>query len=170
MAVVPEQLRILSYPDPRLRQRAAPVERIDEPVRAVARRMVELMGEAEGVGLAAPQVGLAWRMFVANPAGEPGEAQVFINPVLREPSRETEPHAEGCLSLPQVTGQITRPVGITIEAVDEQGEPVKRTAEGLEARVWQHEYDHLEGVLIIDRMPPADRRANKRLLRELEKG
>lgn len=169
MSVSTQQLGIVIYPDPALRRRAAPLERIDDSVRAVARRMHVLMREAGGVGLAAPQVGLAWRMFVANVTGEPEDARVFINPALREPTRQTEPYEEGCLSLPHVTGEITRPRGITIDALDEHGRSVTLIAEGLEARVWQHEYDHLEGVLIIDRMPRADRMANKRALLELER-
>lgn len=168
MSVPTDQLRIVKYPDPILRRRAAPLERVDDSVRAVARRMIELMYEAGGVGLAGPQVGLDWRIFVVNITGEPDDVQVFINPVLHDPSRQTEPYEEGCLSLPHVTGEITRPVGITLDALDEHGRPVTLTCEGLEARVWQHEYDHLEGVLIIDRMPPVDRMANKRALRDLE--
>lgn len=126
------------------------------------------MHEAGGVGLAGPQVGLDWRIFVANVTGEPGDDRVYVNPVLRDPTPRTEPCTEGCLSLPQVSAEVTRPVGITLEALDERGQPVTRTAEGLEARVWQHEHDHLDGILIIDRMPPADRMANQRVLRDLE--
>ena len=169
MTVSTDKLQIVWYPDPALRRRAARVQRIDENVRAVAQRMLELMREAGGVGLAGPQVGLNWRIFVANITGEPADARVFINPVLRDPTRRTEPHEEGCLSLPHVTGEVTRPLGITIEAFDEHGRSVSLTAEGLEARVWQHEHDHLDGVLIIDRMPRADRMANRRALLELER-
>ena len=168
MTVQTDQLHILTYPDLRLRRRATAIERVDETVRAVARRMIELMDQASGVGLAGPQVGLDWRIFVTNVTGEPEDARVYINPVLRDPARRSEPCAEGCLSLPHIHAEITRPVSVTLDALDEQGQPVTRTAEGLEARVWQHEFDHLEGILIIDRMTPADRMANKRALRELE--
>lgn len=168
MPVDVQNLRIVFHPDPVLRERAEPVGEIDDAVRAVARRMVELMHEAQGVGLAAPQVGLPWRMFVANPTGEPGDDRVYINPALSDPDRVTEAQEEGCLSLPGIRGDITRPVGITITATDEQGRAFSRTADGLEARVWQHEFDHLDGVLIIDKMPALDRRANRRALKELE--
>lgn len=170
MAVPTERLRILSYPDPALRTPAEPVERVDDAVRAVARRMIELMYEARGVGLAGPQVGLPWRIFVANTTGEPGDDRVFINPVLRDPARQTERYEEGCLSLPEITGEITRPVSITIDALDEQGQPFTLTGAGLDARCWQHECDHLDGILILDRMTPADRDANRRAIRELERG
>lgn len=170
MAVAVNSLRIVHYPDPVLRGKAKPVERIDDEVRAVAARMVELMHEARGVGLAAPQVGLPWRLFVANPSGEPGDDRVFINPVLRDPSRETESREEGCLSLPSVTGEITRPHAITVDAQDEHGQRFTLTSDGLPARVWQHETDHLDGIMIIDKMPAIDRVANKRALRDLESG
>jgi peptide deformylase len=163
-----DQLGIVHYPDPILRQRAAPVGEIDEAVVQVARRMIQLMHEARGVGLAAPQVGLGWRLFVANPTGEPQDDQIFINPVLSDGSRETETHEEGCLSLPQITANITRPAAITVEALDERGQRVRLTSDGLPARIWQHEIDHLDGVLILDRMTAIDRMANKRAIRELE--
>ena len=169
MPIQTDQLRILNYPEPVLRARAQPIEGVDEQVRQVAHRMLELMHAAQGVGLAGPQVGLPWRLFVANTTGEPEDDRVFINPVLSQPSRETEAYEEGCLSLPHITGQITRPTAITIDALDEHGKPFTLIGQGLDARCWQHEYDHLEGILIIDRMPPADRMANRRALRELER-
>lgn len=168
MAVESRTLEIVWYPEPVLRQKAEPVAEVTDEVRAVASRMIELMHEARGVGLAAPQVGLPWRMFVANPTGEPDDNRVFINPVLRDASRKAETREEGCLSLPHVSVEVTRPALITIDAVDEQGNAFTLTSDGLPARVWQHEYDHLDGVLIIDRMTPADRMANRRALRELE--
>jgi len=163
-----DSLSLRRYPDPALRAEAQPVAEVTDEVRRVASRMIELMHEHQGVGLAGPQVGLDWRLFVANLSGEPGEDRVFINPVLSDPARQTEARDEGCLSLPRVEGEITRPSGITIDAVDDQGEPFQMWAEGLLARVWQHENDHLDGVLIIDRMPLVDRQANRRVLRELE--
>jgi peptide deformylase len=168
MAVDVQKLRIVHYPDPVLRQVAQPVEPLNDEVRAVALQMIQLMHEAQGVGLAAPQVGLPWRMFVANPTGEPQDDAVYINPTLCEPQRTTEAAEEGCLSLPGIRGEITRPTGITLAATDFHGQPITRTASGLEARIWQHEYDHLDGVLIIDKMPSVDRRANRRALKELE--
>ena len=168
MAATAPELRIVFYPDPVLRQVAAPVPQVHDEVRTVARRMIELMHEARGVGLAAPQVGLSWRMFVANATGEPGDDQVFINPQLSAPSRQTEPHEEGCLSIPEVRGQITRPRAITIEATDLDGQRFRMTSDELPARIWQHETDHLDGVLILDRMPRIDKLANRKLIKELE--
>lgn len=169
MTIDVRKLAIVTYPARVLRTRAQPVKEIDEQVHAVARRMIELMHEAPGVGLAAPQVGLNWRMFVAIGPGEAREDQVFINPVLQEPTRELEDYEEGCLSLPQITGTIRRPKGITIEALDLEGKPVRYSSTELQARIWQHETDHLDGVLIIDRMTPMDRMASQRALREMER-
>jgi peptide deformylase len=168
MAQSPDVLTLRYYPDPVLRQPAERITEVTDEVRAVAQRMVQLMHEHRGVGLAGPQVGVSWRLFVANVTGEPGADEVFINPKLSSPTPETEARDEGCLSLPQVEGQVTRPVGITIEAWDEQGQPFQRQSSELAARVWQHETDHLDGTLIIDRMPRLDRMGNKRALRELE--
>ncbi len=166
-AVNPEHLRIVHYPDPVLLQPAVPLPTVDDAVRQVAARMIQLMHEARGVGLAAPQVGLSWRMFIANPTGEPGNEQVFINPTLRDPSPQTSAHDEGCLSLPGITAEITRPAGITLDALDLQGNPFSVRSDEFPARVWQHEFDHLEGTLILDKMTRVDRMANKRALAEL---
>lgn len=168
MPIDPAKLRIVLYPDPVLRLRAKPVQRITDEVRAVAQRMIELMHEAPGIGLAAPQVGLSWRLFVACPSTDPKDDRVFINPVLVEPGRTLDDYEEGCLSLPQITGEIRRPKTITIKAMDLDGKPVRMTSDDLPARVWQHEYDHLEGTLILDRMAPIDRMACERQLKELE--
>lgn len=167
--VKPDQLRILHYPAPVLRQPAEDLSGATDEVRRVAQRMIELMREARGVGLAAPQVGLSWRLFVANPTGEPEDDRVFINPTLSNPSAENHIHEEGCLSLPNITGEITRPLRITIDALDEHGNPFKLTSEELPARVWQHEIDHLDGILILDRMPAIDKIANKQAVLDLER-
>lgn len=163
------RLRIVQYPDPVLRTAGQALPAVTDEVRQVARRMLELMHQAPGVGLAAPQVGLGWRLFVANATKEPGDDRVYINPVLSDPSRELEDVEEGCLSLPQVNAQIRRPVGITIQATDLEGKRFTETSSELPARIWQHEMDHLDGILIIDRMAPIDRLANRRALRDLEK-
>lgn len=167
MAVDPEKLAIVRYPAPVLREVAQPIEQIDEAVKAVVAKMIELMHQAPGVGLAAPQVGLPWRMFVANPTGETGDDRVYINPTL-ELAGEKSAHDEGCLSLPNITVEVTRPTGATIRATNLDGETFEETSEEFIARIWQHEYDHLDGVLIIDKMGPMDRMANKRALKELE--
>jgi len=131
--------------------------------------MLALMHEVRGVGLAAPQVGLSWRMFVANSGAEGEVDGVYINPVLSEPLGDPEPGEEGCLSIPEVYGEVWRPVGISIEAVGVDGKTFRRAATGLLARAWQHEMDHLEGKLIIDRFGQMDRLSNRRRLRDLER-
>lgn len=168
MNVNPEQLRIVHYPDPILRKKAEPVAEITEKVYEVAHRMLELMHEAPGVGLAAPQVGLGWRMFVVNATGEEGDDRVYINPKLIDPGEDLEPYDEGCLSLPNVQVKVIRPIEITIEATDLEGNLFQETSNELMARVWQHEYDHLDGVLIIDKMNQIDRLANKKALWALD--
>jgi peptide deformylase len=164
----PGLLKVIHYPDPRLRKVAAPIPRITDEVRAVAARMIELMRLERGVGLAAPQVGLSWRLFVANPSGDPGDDRVFVNPVLGDAGQEVEPYEEGCLSLPDIRAQIRRPRRISVHALDLEGKPFTLVSDALPARVWQHETDHLDGVLILDRMTVMDKLANRRRLRELE--
>ena len=161
-------LRILHYPEPVLRSKADPVGQITAEVRQVAQRLLELMREAPGVGLAAPQVGLSWRMFVANPSGEMGNDTVFINPVLSDFSTEVADKDEGCLSLPEVWATIRRPKAVTISALDVEGRSFHRRSDEQAARVWQHECDHLDGVLILDRMTPLDRKANRKVIAGLK--
>jgi peptide deformylase len=175
MGIDPAQLSILRYPDPMLRRKAAPIETVDEAVRTVVRRMIELMYDAEGVGLAAPQVGVPWRLFVTLPPEadrerEPlGSARVYINPGLEIVSKELEVHEEGCLSLPNIHVDIRRPVAVTITAQDLEGRTFSETRDDFMARVWQHEFDHLNGVLIIDRMSPMDRIARRKDIKDLER-
>lgn len=181
VSVDPAKLRIVSYPAPVLRQKASPVATVTDEVRAVAERMVVLMHEAEGIGLAAPQVGLSWRMFVvhipsndehsadATPPEATGTPRVFINPVLRQPEGRWELGAEGCLSLPEIRGEVSRPERITVSALDEHGNPFSLAAGGLLARCLQHETDHLDGVLIIDRMTQMSRIKNRPRVRDLER-
>lgn len=168
MPVDADKLQIVYFPHPVLREKAQPLGAVTDEVRAVAERMVELMHEARGVGLAAPQVALPWRLFVANPTGHDGDDRVYINPVLSEPTRDTEQAEEGCLSIPNVTASIMRPIGITIEATDLEGNRFTESADQLLARIWQHEHDHLEGVLILDRMTPSDKRANRKAIAALQ--
>jgi peptide deformylase len=168
MPVDPAKLAIVNYPASVLRLKAKPIRAVTDEIKIVALRMLQLMHEAPGVGLAAPQVGLSWRMFVANHSGEPGDDRVFINPVLSEPTRNVEDYEEGCLSLPEIRADIRRPKGITISALGLDGLPFTLTSDELPARIWQHETDHLDGVLIIDRMSPGDRTALRRKIKELE--
>jgi peptide deformylase len=181
MPVDPSTLHLRTYPDPVLRARAVPVPAVNEEVRAVAKAMLRIMVEEEGIGLAAPQVGLNWRMFVADvpegekrtasgelPSATPGPV-VYINPVLSKPTGPVEPYEEGCLSLPDIRGDVLRPPVITITALDVEGNPFTHTATGLLARCWQHEVDHLDGVLIIDKMTQPYRLKNRAAIKELER-
>ena len=168
MPLDPTKLQIVNYPASVLRQKAKPLPAITKEVQAVAIRMLELMHLAPGVGLAAPQVGLNWRMFVANHTGEPEDDLVFINPVLSDPSRTTEDYEEGCLSLPDIRAVIRRPMSITITAMGLDGQQFSLSSSDLPARIWQHETDHLDGVLILDRMSPGDRTALRRKIKALE--
>jgi peptide deformylase len=165
----PTSLFIVHYPAPVLRQKAQQVKVIDAQVRAVAARLFELMHDVDGLGLAAPQVGLSWRLFVTKGLDEEGIPDLaYVNPVLSHPSGELAPHEEGCLSLPGITAEIRRPSQVTIAATDLEGKDFTMTRDDLLARVWQHEADHLDGVLILDRMNPIDRLATRKQLKQLE--
>jgi len=168
MPINANQLNIVIYPNPVLTKLAQPIESVTDEVRSVAARMLQLMHEAPGVGLAGPQVGLSWRLFVANPTGQPDDDQVFINPKVTIVGRATEQHDEGCLSLPEVIAAVSRPKQVIIEAMDDQGQPFSLEGLGLTARIWQHELDHLDGILILSRMTEIDRIANKSVVRNLE--
>lgn len=184
MPVDPASLYVVTYPHPVLRKRAKPIDKITDEVRAVAKRMIELMREEEGIGLAANQVALTWRMFVADvphsdnpkddrslntdPISATRGPVVYINPVFTEPQRDLIPFDEGCLSLPDIRGEVRRPSEITITATNLEGERTTLRAGGLLARCWQHEMDHLDGALIIDRMVPIDRMKNRAAVKDLE--
>jgi len=135
--------------DPMLRERAAEVTSLDRGLRKFAKRMVRIMHDAPGIGLAAPQVGVLQRLLVYDVDDDP---QVLVNPVLGGFSDEVEEVDEGCLSVPGLTVPITRPVRVQVRAADIYGDPVDFFADGLKARVIQHEHDHLDGVLIVDRI------------------
>jgi len=159
--------RILYYPDPKLRRKCAPIKSFDESLAALASRMLELMKTHRGVGLAGPQVGVSRRIFVCHPTGEPGDDRVFINPQLVDLTGSVEAE-EGCLSIPEVRVVVRRARQCKLEAFDLTGQPIETAAEDLLARIWQHEIDHLDGRLIIDRMNATDKVANKKLLAQLE--
>jgi peptide deformylase len=167
MSVNAADLRIITYPAAILRQRAEPVPEITPEVRAVVARMIELMQQEKGIGLAAPQVGLPWRLFVTDVAEE-GGVRVYVNPELTLLPGGRDRREEGCLSIPGVHVEIERPLEGVLIARNLEGEPLERAANGFVARVWQHEFDHLNGVLILDRMSPLDRLANRKTLKELE--
>jgi len=163
----PSALRIHIWPDPVLLEKARKVETFDQDLAELARQMIEVMYAADGVGLAAPQIGRSIRMFVADPRqSEEPDPRVFINPVL-EYDGGIEAEEEGCLSIPGIRVQVRRPVTARIRAQDIDGNPLELESDGFAARVWQHECDHLDGVLIIDRMSPLDRLSTRRSLKEL---
>ena len=162
--------RIVEYPHPTLRHVSKPLGRVDAEVRRMIRDMFGLMYEAKGVGLAANQVDLPYRFFVVNPTSDPEEKDqehVFINPVITSRSGIAEAE-EGCLSLPEVNGDIKRPEKIVVEAYNLEGHQFRFELEDLPARVVQHEIDHLDGVLFIDRLSPTGRLAIKEMLQEFE--
>ncbi len=162
-------VHVVKFGDPVLKSRAAEVELFDDRLRAEIDRMGRLMNDAVGVGMAANQVGLLRRFFVYRVADD-GPLQALANPVLEWRSDEEETFEEGCLSLPHVVVEVTRPARIRVSAQDRFGEPIELEAEGLEGRVIQHELDHLDGVLIIDRATRGQRREAMRILRELGPG
>ena len=148
--------RIRQYGDTALRMKAREVDVFDEELERLVERMTALMHEANGVGLAATQVGVLRRLFVFV---DEGEDRVLVNPTISKHSKETEIDDEGCLSLRDVLVPVERPRTVTIEGVDARGEPVKLELEPPSSRVVQHELDHLDGVLIIDRTDDESRRA-----------
>jgi peptide deformylase len=152
--------QIRQYPDPALRMQALEVDQADEAVPDLVERMTRLMQEARGVGLAAPQVGVLRRVLVYQTDDEE-PVVALVNPRLTGSSEERESVDEGCLSLGAATVvvPVERPVTVTVEATTPEGETVTVEAEGLEARVIQHELDHLDGVLILDRTTPEERRS-----------
>ena len=162
-----EQLKIISYPDPRLRKISTEVKKFDESLAALAKRMLELMRESRGVGLAAPQVGKNIRLFVINHSGNPEDDRVYVKPVLADAEGE-ETAQEGCLSLPNINVEVGRATFVKMRAKDVVGNPIEQTETGYIARIWQHELDHLNGVLIIDRMGPTAKMENRKILKELE--
>ena len=132
-----------------LRQKAEPVPEVNDEIRKLVEDMFETMEEYDGVGLAGPQVGKKLRLFVAMADDE--IKRVFINPQIIKTSQETSDYDEGCLSIPQVYETINRPKEVTVQALNEKGRPFTLEADGLLARIIQHEYDHLDGILYIDR-------------------
>jgi len=152
--------QVRQYPDAVLRLRANEVTEFDASLTSLAERMGRLMRDANGVGLAATQIGMLQRVFVYQ-TGEEEPLVALVNPVLVESSEERETAEEGCLSLKaaSVVVDVERPLAVKVEATSPAGEPLRIEAEGLEARIIQHELDHLDGVLILDRTSPEQRRA-----------
>jgi peptide deformylase len=144
-------LSIVTIPDPVLRLEAVPVADIDASIRDLTDKMFVALQEAQGLGLAAPQVGKSLQMFIVNIQND--TPRVFVNPTILETSLETIKHEEGCLSIPGVYADVVRPESIQVQAWNEKGKPFSLAADGLLARVILHEYDHLKGVLFPDYLP-----------------
>lgn len=142
-------LKIYTLGEDVLRQKAEPVAEVNDEIRQLINDMYETMEAADGVGLAGPQVGRSLRLFVAK--ADDDVRRAFINPQLIATSEEIGDYDEGCLSLPQVYETIRRPLRVTVQALNEQGKPFTIEADGLLARIIQHEIDHLNGILFIDR-------------------
>ena len=155
--------------DPVLKSRATPVDRFDDSLRGQVARMAGIMGDAIGVGLAAPQLGISQRLLVYR-LGPDAPVIALANPELEWTGDEEETLEEGCLSIPGVTVDVDRPVYVRVRALDEEGEQRLIEASGLEARVIQHEMDHLDGVLILDRTTRDQKREAMKALRERERG
>jgi peptide deformylase len=156
---------VRQYGDPVLKSSALPVERFDDALRREVERMGAIMDDALGIGLAATQVGVMHRLLVYRVEPDAPIA-ALVNPVLEWSGNETEVLEEGCLSLPGVAVDVERPVHVRVRALDERGEPLLIEATGLEARVIQHEMDHLDGVLILQRTSRDQRKRAMRALRD----
>jgi peptide deformylase len=157
--------QVVKFGDPVLKSRASPVERLDAELRTEVERMIAIMRDGLGVGLAATQLGILRRVLVFQ-AGSDSEPAAVVNPTVEWLSNELVTAEEGCLSLPRVSMDVERPLHARVSGLDAAGEPIEIEASGLEARVLQHEIDHLDGVLILDRTPREQRRAALRALRE----
>ena len=162
-------LQIVKHPHLALRHQSKPVKRVDAELGRIVREMFQLMYESGGIGLAANQVDLPLRLFIVNlaAAADEGEELVFINPVLSKPKGNVEME-EGCLSFPQLYGPVVRPKEITVNAYNLRGEEIKASLSGMLSRVVQHEYDHLEGVLFIDRMSSIAKTKVEHVVEEFE--
>ena len=163
--------KIVQYPHPALRHPAKPVTSIDGELRRYAERMLELMYEHEGLGLAAPQVALPVQLLVMNFEGDPQKKAleyIAINPVILE-RKGSQEGSEGCLSFPDLYQKVRRAKTVTVQAYNLDGQLYEMTCSDLPARLWQHEIDHLHGRLYIDVMGPLGRMASKSALKEFER-
>lgn len=157
--------------DPVLRTPAEPVERFDDELRALVDEMFETMYHAEGVGLAAPQIGLSRRVFVVDVRDEEaplGGRFALVNPEIAAASSETDRQSEGCLSIPGLEEVVERPERVVVRGVDPEGNPLEVEADGLLARALQHEHDHLDGVLFLDRVSTLKRKMLLKRWRKLQ--
>jgi len=157
-------MQILTYENENLRQKADPVKRIGPEYVKIAQELIDTLHAGEGIGLAGPQVGIKERIFATHVGGD--IPRIFINPSIIETSQETVKFEEGCLSVPGVYTNVIRSKAVKVQAWNEKGRPFTIEAEGILARVILHEYDHLEGILFIDRIPEQKK---NRILAKMEK-
>ena len=168
---VPKNFDVVLFPDPVLRKETEEITAFDDELKGVVEGMFERMFESQGVGLAAPQVGLSMRLFVLNDEGDkdkPERNLALINPTIKSFGGKKTRHEEGCLSLPGVHADITRPEKCVVHHFDVEGNEVEKEYDGFVARIIQHEYDHLQGVLLVDRMTPSDKLRNRAAVDELK--
>jgi peptide deformylase len=164
-------MKIVHYPHPSLRHKARPLTTIDKELRLQVGQMLDLMYEAKGLGLAATQVALPFQLLVMNMTGDPqlrDQEAVYVNPVIVE-RKGTQEGDEGCLSFPGLYQKVRRAKTVKIAAYNLQGQAVELTASDLEARAWQHELDHLEGVLYIDKMGLVSKLAARSSIKDFER-
>jgi len=165
-------LPIRIYGDPVLRRKADPVAEIDDEIRRLAGDMLETLADAEGVGLAGPQVGASHRLIVVHPPADRGEEReeprVLVNPEVVQAEGPQVSGEEGCLSIPGIYEDVKRKERVRVHALDLDGQEVEMDADGWVARILQHEIDHLDGVLFVDRIGPMRRALLKKRLRELQ--
>ena len=161
-------LTIVTLGDEVLRKQAALIPEIDRMIAELAAGMIDSMHAGKGIGLAGPQVGELKRLFVTHIEGD--TPRVFINPQIIQTSQEQNVYEEGCLSIPETFSDVERPYAVTIQAWNERGRPFTLDAEGLLARVIQHEFDHLEGILFTDRVSPLKKKLLKGRLSNIAKG
>lgn len=164
-------MRIVHYPHPALRHKSKPISTIDRELHLNVGRMKELMYEAKGLGLAAPQVALPFQLLVMNITGDPNQPEkeeVFVNPIIVDKKGVIDDE-EGCLSFPGLYQNVRRAEAIKVQAYDLKGNPVEKIVKGLEARAWQHEIDHLNGVLFIDMMGPIAKLAARGSVKDFER-
>jgi peptide deformylase len=158
---------ITHYPADVLAGRAKPVEKIDDEIRRLVDRMADLMVELKGIGFAAPQAGVPLRLFIVSLDGTKEGVKVFVNPTVT-PAGELESKEEGCLSVPGVWTHVKRYTSCQVTATDLEGRAFTEAADGIYARCLQHEYDHIEGITIVNRMGQTARIAHRRQLKKLE--
>lgn len=164
-------MKIVHYPHPALRHAAKPLSHIDKKLRLTIGQMMDLMYEAKGLGLAAPQVAVPYQLLVMNITGDPKQPEreeVFVNPKIFE-RKGTVEDEEGCLSFPGLFQKIRRSKSIKVQAYDLKGNLVERVINDLEARAWQHEIDHLNGVLFIDMMGPIAKLSSRASVKVFER-